>query len=151
MNKHHMNYPLALLFALLILFSACSGTKPLDIGAKNGNFIECPSSPNCVSTQTTSKKHKMEPIPYKLPLEEAKAKLLKIIGNMPRTTITQNEGPYLHSEFKSKLMKYVDDVEFYFDDAGKLIHFRSASRKGYSDMGVNKKRMKAITEAFVGT
>ena len=143
-----MKYPVILLLALATLFSACSGTKPLDIGVKDGQFRDCPSSPNCVSTQTTSKKHKMNPIPYTQSLEEAKAKLLQVIADIPRTTVTENKDNYIHSEFKSKLMKYVDDVEFYFDDKQKVIHFRSASRKGYSDLGVNRKRMTAVTEAF---
>ena len=143
-----MKYLNAILFSLILLLSACSGTKPLDIGAKNGQFIDCPASPNCVSTQTTSKKHKMAPIAYTGTQEEAKTKLLKIIAEMPRTTVTENKESYIHTEFKSKMMKYVDDVEFFFDDTQKLIHFRSASRKGYHDMGVNKKRMTVITETF---
>jgi len=91
-------------------------------------FKACPSSPNCVSTQTPDDdpKHKMSPISYTGAMETAKT----------------------HSEFMSKTMKFVDDVEFYFDDANKVIHFRSASRKGHSDMGVNRKRMEAIISAF---
>ena len=92
----------------------------------------------------------MDAIPFTGTLEEAKAKMLKVIAEMPRTTVTEQEGNYIHSEFKSKLMKYVDDVEFYFDETAKVIHFRSASRKGYSDLGVNKKRMTAVTKAFLG-
>jgi uncharacterized protein (DUF1499 family) len=41
-------------------------------------------------------------------------------------------------------MRFVDDVEFLFDDTNKKIHVRSASRVGYSDMGVNRKRVEEL-------
>ena len=55
---------------------------------------------------------------------------------------------YIHVEFRSRLFGFVDDVEFLFDDQEAVIHFCSASRSGYSDMGVNRKRMNAIGEAY---
>ncbi len=143
-----MNKLLSILVVLVLLLSACSGTKPTDIGLSANSLTECPSSPNCVSTQTKSAKHKMDPISFTGSVVDANAKIVKILNAKERVTITENSGGYIHSEFKSKLMKYVDDVEFYFDEVNKLIHFRSASRKGYSDLGVNKKRMEEIIEAF---
>jgi len=145
-----MRIKIYLLFTMALIFAACSGTKPTDIGVKNGVFKACPSSPNCISTQAANddEQHKMSAIPYTGTWEAAKTKLVKIINDMDRTTVTENEGNYIHSEFMSKTMKFVDDVEFYFDDANKVIHFRSASRIGRSDLGVNRKRMEAITTAF---
>ncbi len=113
-------------------------------------FKACPSSPNCVSSQAAKDDsvHTMSPITYTGSMEAAKTKLVGIINGMERTTITENSGTYIHSEFMSKTMKFVDDVEFYFDDTNKVIHFRSASRKGHSDLGVNRKRMEAVATAF---
>ena len=51
---------------------------------------------------------------------------------------------YLHYEFTSLLLRFVDDVEFLFDEATKTVHFRSASRTGYSDLGVNRRRMEQM-------
>ncbi len=63
---------------------------------------------------------------------------------MPRTKLVEEDESYLHYEFTSLLLRFVDDVEFLFDDESKTIHFRSASRTGYGDLGVNRKRMEEI-------
>jgi len=55
---------------------------------------------------------------------------------------------YLHVEFRSTLFRFVDDVEFVIDEPQGLIHIRSASRVGYSDLGANRKRMEKIRLAF---
>jgi uncharacterized protein (DUF1499 family) len=117
------------------------------IGIKNGKFHPCPKSPNCVSTQSTDEKHKMEPLSYNTK-EEGKRKIKDIIGTFKRTKLITEEGNYLHYEFRTATFKFVDDVEFYFDDSTKLLHFRSRARMGYSDMGVNKKRMKKVSNLY---
>jgi uncharacterized protein (DUF1499 family) len=119
------------------------------IGITDGRFYPCPKSPNCVSTQSTSEKHKMEPIKYSSTLEEAKMKILNIINSLKRTRIKTETENYIHVEFRSGFFRFVDDVEFYFNDSEKAIHFRSAARLGYSDLGVNKKRMENITKLFL--
>ncbi|MHA2392346.1 MAG: DUF1499 domain-containing protein [Promethearchaeota archaeon] len=115
---------------------------------KDGKFQPCPKSPNCVSTQSKDEKRKMEPLKYYSTLEEAKSKIKGIINSFKRTTLITEEDNYLHFEFRTATFKFVDDVEFYFDDSAKIIHFRSASRVGWSDMGVNKKRMKKVSELY---
>jgi uncharacterized protein (DUF1499 family) len=67
---------------------------------------------------------------------------------MPRARVVKDEGNYMHAEFTSRIFRFVDDVEFVIDDAHKVIHFRSASRLGYSDFGVNRKRMEEIRKRF---
>ena len=118
------------------------------IGIKDGKFQPCPKSPNCVSTQSNDEKHKMEPLTYETTLEEVMVKIKDIIGTFKRTKLITEEENYIHFEFRTATFKFVDDVEFYFDDSTKLIHFRSAARKGYSDMGVNKKRMKKVSNLY---
>jgi uncharacterized protein (DUF1499 family) len=76
--------------------------------------------------------------------------LLGIVLATPRTRVVTQEEDYLRVEYKSRIFGFVDDVEFWFDDENKRIHFRSASRKGYSDLGVNRKRMEGIREQFRG-
>lgn len=68
---------------------------------------------------------------------------------MPRTRIVKEEPAYLRAECRSRIFRFVDDVEFEFDDAAKRIHFRSAARLGYRDFGVNRKRMEAIRREFL--
>jgi len=90
----------------------------------------------------------MDPIPYTGPLAQARAKLLEVLRNHPRTKIVAEEADYLKAECRSEIFRFVDDVEFLFDDAAKRIHFRSASRLGRKDFGVNRKRMEEISAAF---
>ena len=66
------------------------------------------------------------------------------LAQLPRTEVKTEEANYLHAESTSLIMRYVDDVEFFFDEPAGLIHFRSASRSGYSDLGVNRRRMQSI-------
>lgn len=65
---------------------------------------------------------------------------------MKRTQIIALEDAYLYAECRSAIFRYVDDVEFYIDDEKKLIHYRSSSRLGYYDVGVNRRRMEKIRE-----
>ncbi|MBX3370066.1 MAG: DUF1499 domain-containing protein [Nitrospira sp.] len=104
----------------------------------------CPSSPNCVSTQATDQSRQMAPYRYQRSLAGAKEALKTIVGILPRTKLVEETERYLHYEFTSFLLRFVDDVEFVFDEATKVIHFRSASRTGYSDLGVNRRRMEEI-------
>lgn len=104
----------------------------------------CPSSPNCVSTQAQDEGHAIAPFRYRKSRVEAKESLKAIVQAMPRTKLVEEDESYLHYEFTSLLLRFVDDVEFLLDDENKTIHFRSASRTGYGDLGVNRKRMEEI-------
>jgi uncharacterized protein (DUF1499 family) len=104
----------------------------------------CPSSPNCVSTQAQDEGHVIAPFRYRKSRAEAKETLKDIVRAMSRTKLVEEDESYLHYEFTSLLLRFVDDVEFFFDDESKTIHFRSASRTGYGDLGVNRKRMEEI-------
>ena len=128
---------------LLILLIGCSGSKPGSIG----QFIDCPDKPNCISSKSMISTHMLSPIKYKGTKLEAKETLLKVLESMPRTRVSTNTENFLHVEFTSKIFRFVDDVEFYFDES-EMIHFRSASRVGQSDMGVNRDRMNEISRLF---
>jgi uncharacterized protein (DUF1499 family) len=104
----------------------------------------CPSSPNCVSTQAQDAQHAITPLRYQRSTEEAKAALKTAVLALSRTQLVEEDASYLHFEFTSLLLRFVDDVEFLFDDQSKTIHFRSASRIGYGDFGVNRRRMEDI-------
>ena len=118
------------------------------IGIVDGKLHPCPKSPNCVSTQATDEKQKMEPINYSGSLEDANRNIVTIINSLKRSKVITNEEDYIHIEFRTATFRFVDDVEFLFDDKEKIIHFRSRARMGYSDMGVNRKRMENITKLF---
>lgn len=121
-----------------------AGKRPTNIGVQAGKLAACPSSPNCVSSQSLDAEHKIEPLTYNSTTVEAMAQLKKVIESEERTKIISETPNYLYAEFASKLMGFVDDVEFYLDEAAKVIHVRSASRLGQSDLGVNRKRIETI-------
>lgn len=108
----------------------------------------CPQSPNCVSSQSPDADHFVEPIAYHGALEDAKARLVQILDSLPRMRIVKNEAAYLHAEFTSLIFRFIDDLEFALDDSQKVIHVRSASRVGYSDLGANRKRIEALRQRF---
>jgi uncharacterized protein (DUF1499 family) len=108
----------------------------------------CPSSPNCVSSQSLDALHKIEPLTYNSTPEKAMANLKQVIQSLPKTQIITEREDYLYAEFTSALMGYVDDVEFYLDRNANTIHVRSASRLGQSDLGVNRKRVETIRTKF---
>jgi uncharacterized protein (DUF1499 family) len=132
--------------ALLSMFSR----KPDNLGAVNGRLADCPSSPNCVCTQCDDPPHRMEPLRFTGSPEEAMKRLQAILAAMPRSQVVTADERYMHVEFTSRLFRYVDDVEFLIEPDTKTIHFRSASRAGHSDLGVNRQRMEEIQGKFDG-
>jgi uncharacterized protein (DUF1499 family) len=104
----------------------------------------CPRKRNCVSSLEPAGRRHMEPIRYTGSPDEARRRLLAVLRAWPRTRIVADEPDYLHVECRSAVFRFVDDVEFAFAPEAGLIHFRSASRVGSFDWGVNRKRMETI-------
>jgi len=128
--------------------SGCSAPRPDNLGLKNNLLLTCPKSPNCVLSQASDAKHKIKPIYYATSVEAAKEKLIKVIQSMDGTRIIKQDEVYWHVEFTTRWLRFIDDVEFYFPESEALIHLRSASRSGYWDLGVNRKRTKEIRSRF---
>jgi uncharacterized protein (DUF1499 family) len=99
-----------------------------------------------VNSQAGNRHHGIGPLAFSGDAVTAMQKLAGIVAALPRTQVIQRRADYLYVEFSTPLMGFVDDVEFYCD--GKAIQVRSASRLGYSDLGVNRKRIEAIRAAF---
>ncbi len=130
-------------------FWGCAGTCPADLGADHGQLKACPGSPNCVNSQAgvADKTHFISPLTYTGAPENAYDTLVSVVQAMAGSNITQKKKDYLRATFTTALMGFVDDVEFYFPEQP-VIHVRSASRKGYSDFGVNRKRIETIRSRF---
>ncbi|GFE67563.1 DUF1499 domain-containing protein [Chroococcus sp. FPU101] len=125
-----------------------SGMRPDNLGVVAGRLAPCPSSPNCVSSQSLDKEHYIEPIAYQGESQTAIAALTSLINSQERTKIIAEESNYLYAEFASRWMGYVDDVEFLVNSNEKVIDVRSASRLGESDLGVNRQRIEQIRKLF---
>jgi uncharacterized protein (DUF1499 family) len=143
-SAHSLNYSLNSAIATPMALFSFAGTRPANIGVTNGKLLDCPDSPNCVSSQSNDAEHKIAPLTYTGDPAKALEDIKAVISSMPRTKIITAEGNYLYAEFTSALMGYVDDVEFYINADKGIIEVRSASRLGKSDLGVNRDRVEAI-------
>ncbi len=122
--------------------------RPGNLGARGGRLAPCSDSRNCVSTQATDPEHRIEPIRFAGPPDQAIERVKTALASLPRVRIIEERGAYLHAEVTSLIFRFVDDVEFLVDPGTQLIHFRSASRAGRSDFGVNRRRMEEFRKAF---
>ncbi|MFA5983397.1 MAG: DUF1499 domain-containing protein [Methylococcaceae bacterium] len=104
----------------------------------------CPDSPNCVSSLATDAGHKIAPFRIIGPPERAWAMLKQALRQQARTVITEDNATVLHAQTSSLIFRFVDDIDAMLDDEMGLIHIRSASRVGYSDFGVNRKRLENL-------
>lgn len=128
--------------------AGCAGSRPEGLGLTDGRLAPCPDSPNCVSSQAETGYHGMDPVPLTIPPEEAEEILVSILAEMEEMDIVYAETGYIYAEASSRRFGFVDDVEFAIDEEEGLLHFRSASRLGYGDMGANRARMEKIVQRF---
>ena len=147
-------YVLIVVALIPLLLGGCgtmSKEAPENLGIREGRFVPCPDSPNCISsTITDDDSHYLPPFPYSDAgldsREVALNRIVEILETPTRETIriTQTEDDYIRAEFVTRIWRFVDDVEFFFPEDESVIHFRSASRVGYSDLGANRKRIERI-------
>ncbi|WP_199197714.1 DUF1499 domain-containing protein [Chroococcidiopsis sp. CCALA 051] len=125
-----------------------AGTRPDNLGVRAGELAPCPNTPNCVSSQSQDHAHKIEPFIYNSSAQAAMTDLKTVLQSFRRTKpIAQSEN-YLYTEFTIPVVGFVDDVEFSLDENARVIHVRSASRMGESDLGVNRSRIETLRARF---
>ncbi len=117
--------------------------KPGNLGLSQGRLTKCPESPNCVSSHAdlSDDVHYIDPLPYDGDLISVTQAIDQVIENWPRTKVLVREASYFHLACTTMIFRFTDDLEIYIDEQEKKIHFRSASRIGYSDLGTNRKRV----------
>jgi uncharacterized protein (DUF1499 family) len=115
-----------------------SWKRPSGLGARDGRLARCKRSPNCVSSQAdpADREH------YIAPLAASLQAVREAVRAYPRATIIEERPDYLYAEFRTPLLRFVDDVEFLFD--GSLVQVRSCSRLGRRDFGANRRRVEAL-------
>ena len=146
---------LFIIFGILIILTLSLGSCIHEEGS-NGmqQFLDCPDSPNCVSSLEDPQDQQHYILPYKLGMSDDKAftKIIEYLESHKNVKIINTEnGIYIHAVFTSKLMRFKDDVEFRIHKDGNnssIVDIRSASRVGYSDLGVNRKRMEELRKYF---
>jgi len=132
-----------LLTLLLGLVSAPVVAGPSADFIGTGRLAPCPSSPNCVSSQATDDGHRIASLAIAGDAGAQMAALVAVVRDLPRTEIKAQTDGYLWVVFTSRLLRFRDDVEFLLGP-GDAVQVRSASRLGYSDLGVNRARVETI-------
>lgn len=128
------------------ILSACAGERPENLGVRDGRLAECPGSPNCVSSQAMDERHGIAPFSFTDAPPAAFARLRAILAQREDTTLVEEKAQYLRVEFHTLL--FIDDGEFLLDPQKRLIEVRSASRRGYSDLGKNRARLEEVRQQF---
>jgi uncharacterized protein (DUF1499 family) len=132
-----------------LVLSACSGSRPPDLGVVGELLRPCPSSPNCVSSDAPEGDgHHV--LAFTLtgegdPWTAARA----AVEETPRTTVVTHTNRYLHAEYRIAVFGFVDDLELHYRPADGVIAVRSASRVGHSDLGVNRRRVEDLRRRLV--
>lgn len=130
---------------------AFSGKPPTNIGVRDGKLKPPAKTPNSVSSQADlwpeaplKDEARIAPIAVRGDGKTTLADIATVIENLPGSRIVERRDDYLYAQFTTPLLRFVDDVEFWFDPAAGVVHVRSASRVGRKDFGVNRARVESI-------
>jgi len=137
---------LLVILAVLLAVLSCASSPP-KVQLVDGKLRACPSSPNCVSSESDSASSRVEPLVFQGPPEKAWRVLKETLREMGGKTQEELEG-YLWATFTSRVFRFVDDVEFRMVSTDGIVHMRSGSRIGYSDLGVNRRRVEKLRALF---
>lgn len=112
-------------------------------------FTHCPTNKkNCVSTINLTSYHRIAPLPISGSTEDVKARIRSTLSKFDHVEIKEDKSHYVHAVFRSKWLKFMDDLEIYIDENTKLLHIKSGSRLGYYDFKVNRKRVEQFKDLF---
>ena len=137
---------LLLLPAVLAVISLISrGQTPP--GIVDGQLVVCPNSPNCVCSEAGSEKTEIEPLSFSGDATQAWSALRESV-EATGGTVEKDEDGYLWATHRSRIFRFIDDMECRLDADANVIHVRAAARSGYSDFGVNRKRVEEIRSEF---
>jgi uncharacterized protein (DUF1499 family) len=137
-----------LVLGLAVVFLACVGGVTERAGVAGAEGLACPSSPNCVCSETEPGAHFVESLRFNGDPRAAWSAAERIVRGMPRTRIVEIDSDFLHAESRSAVFGFVDDLELWLRASEKRIAVRSASRVGWSDMGVNRRRVETLRRSL---
>ncbi len=129
---------------LLAIFFGCSGSRGERNTSASSGVLDCPDTPNCVSSLAKNPKYRVEPFVLKNDPQTSWYMIQKSIGSLPRTTIVTQNDTDIHAECRSMIFRFVDDLMLRLSPSQGIVHIRSASRTGYSDFGVNRRRVENL-------
>ena len=138
-----------LIASLSLITAACAGTRPAQVGIQQAGLAACPSSPNCVSSDSSDSAHRVAPFVLNSPPAKAWKTVRAVVAALPDTQVVAASASRLHAESTSEIFGFVDDLELQPRPSQGLIAVRSASRLGYGDMGVNRRRVEELRAALI--
>ena len=132
-----------IMVGILMVMSSCAFNQGMP-----ENDVGCPDAPKCVSSQAQDPRHFIEPFTFDDQAAEAMLRLKEALLSEKRVTIVIEQPTYLRAEVRSLIFSFVDDVEFTLLPEQRLVQIRSSARIGYSDFGVNRRRVERIRQLF---
>ena len=138
---------LIIIVGLLLVGLSIASRKQPELGLVDGQLRPCPATPNCVCSEYSGKEAYIETLGYSDSAEAAWARLERVIAETGGRVIAEEPG-YLRAVYETQLLRFIDDVEFRQNKNNSMIHVRSASRMGHSDLGANRKRVEKIRAVF---
>ncbi|MFO7495173.1 MAG: DUF1499 domain-containing protein [Desulfobacterales bacterium] len=135
---------------LVMGLCACSADGPKVIGPRGGKLAPCPDRPNCVCSDAADAARRVAPFVFQGSAADAWKTLGAHVATLPRARVVTASPVYLHAVVRSRVFRFEDDLEFYLRPSAGVIAVRSASRTGYFDFGVNRRRIEAIRSHLTG-
>jgi uncharacterized protein (DUF1499 family) len=129
---------------LIMILWGCSGSPTERQYSESSGFLDCPDTPNCVSSLAKNPKYRIEPFKLKQDPKTSWDIVQKMVGSLPRTKIVSADNNNIRAECRSMIFRFVDDLTLNLTPSNGIIHIRSASRIGYSDLGVNRRRLENL-------
>jgi len=129
---------------LISILWGCSGNPKERQNSESSGFLDCPDTPNCVSSLAKNPKYRVEPFKLKNDPKTSWGIVQKTVASLSRTKIVSADNSDIHAECKSMIFRFVDDLTLHLNPSNGIIHIRSASRIGYSDLGVNRHRVESL-------
>ena len=130
---------------------ALQGSAPTDLGVNNGRLKPPSEAPNSVSSQADlhpghpqQAYARIEPIRYRGDGQAALAALSQALAATPGVVLVEQKPGYVYARCSTRWMRFTDDLELWLDESAGVIHVRSASRLGHSDLGANRARVEAL-------
>jgi uncharacterized protein (DUF1499 family) len=139
-------------FVILGQFGLLKGSPPTDLGVRDGRLKAPSATNNSVSSQAAlwpdaPQREAATIAPLPLLKGDGPATLdalQRLLADWPGAEVVERRPDYLYVRFTTRLMKYVDDAEFWLDPAGQVVQVRSASRLGQEDLGANRNRIEQL-------
>ncbi|MFH1980320.1 MAG: DUF1499 domain-containing protein [Pseudomonadota bacterium] len=135
------------LLPAIFIAAGCTVSAPELARVRPQSLAGCPARPNCVSSAADSTGQRIAPLQLKGNGDSAWDAVVREVRALPRTQVDLSDDRYLHATCSSFLFRFIDDLELLRHDDGS-VSIRSAARTGYSDFGVNRRRVATLEKTL---